>query len=67
MRAGQLTVRSHQKISDTEGGFTGVLHDGDLFGSSVTLLGDLDGDGIGDLAVGAVLDDDGGLDHGAVS
>ena len=25
-------VLSHQKISDTEGGFTGLLDDGDFFG-----------------------------------
>ena len=46
------TVKSHQKISDTEGGFTGILDDGDWFGFSVASLGDLDGDGVGDLAVG---------------
>ena len=60
------TVKSHQKISDTEGGFTGVLDDDDRFGTSVASLGDLDGDGVGDLAVGATWDDDGGFDHGAV-
>ncbi len=60
------TVKSHQKISDTEGGFAGILDDADLFGVSVASLGDLDGDGVGDLAVGAVGDDDGGRDHGAV-
>ncbi len=52
------TVKSHQKISDTQGGFTGVLDDGDWFGSSVAALGDLDGDGVIDLAVGAIFDDD---------
>ena len=64
------TVKSHQKISDTEGGFTGTLDDIDSFGSSVASLGDLDGDGVGDLAVGAIYDDDGGrppyADRGAV-
>ena len=60
------TVLSHQKISDTEGGFTGILDNGDLFGLSVASLGDLDGDGVGDLAVGANHDDDGGEDRGAV-
>ena len=60
------TVKSHQKISDTEGGFTGLLDDGDLFGSSVASLGDLDGDGVGDLAAGARWDDDGGFNRGAV-
>ncbi len=33
-------VLSHQKISDTEGGFAGILDDGDLFGWSVTSLSD---------------------------
>ena len=47
------TVNSHQKISDTEGGFTGILVDGDGFGSALASLGDLDGDRVGDLAVGA--------------
>ncbi len=62
------TVKSHQKISDTEGGFTGELDDGDLFGVSVESLGDLDGDGPSalTLAVGAQVDDDGGENRGAV-
>ncbi len=60
------TVKSHQKISDTAGGFTGTLDNGDLFGRSFASLGDLDGDGAGDLAVGAELDDDGAFDGGAV-
>ena len=60
------TVKSHQKISDTQGGFTGTLHDFDFFGASAASLGDIDGDGVGDLAVGAHGDDDGGDSHGAV-
>lgn len=59
------TVLSHQKISDTQGNFTGIL-DNDYFGFSVASLGDLDGDGVTDLAVGARKDDDGGTDRGAV-
>ena len=38
----------------------------DRFGSSITSLGDVDGDGIADLAVGAVGDDTGGSYRGAV-
>ena len=60
------TVKTHQKISDTEGGFTGTLDNGDLFGFSAALLGDLNADGVRDLAVGAIFDDDGGRDRGAV-
>ena len=58
-------VLSHQKISDTQCGFMGVLDDADRFGRSVASLGDLDGDGVGDLAVGVWFDDDGGTDRGA--
>lgn len=60
------TVKAEQKISETEGGFSGVLDDGDKFGTSVAALGDLNGDNITDLAVGAIGDDDGGNARGAV-
>ena len=60
------TVRAHQKISDTQGNFLGTLRNGDQFGSSVAALGDLDGDGVGDLAVGTFADVDGGVGRGAV-
>jgi len=60
------TVKTHQKISDTEGDFTGYLEDYDCFGSSVTDLGDLDNDGVTDIVVGAFHDDDGGENRGAV-
>ncbi len=59
-------VHSQRKISDTAGGFTGDLRNEDFFGSSVAAPGDLDGDGIGDLVVGAYGDDDGAFAAGAV-
>jgi len=58
-------VKSSTKIaSGTNGGPT--LSNSDNFGSSVTSLGDLDGDGVADLAVGADRDDTGGFSSGAV-
>lgn len=60
------TVSQTQKIGDALGGFTGTLIDGDRFGTGIEDIGDLDGDGVNDLAVGAWRDDDGGTDRGAV-
>jgi len=60
------TVKSQQKISAWTGGFTGGLDDNDWFGAFVTALGDLDGDGVEDLAAGTPFDDDGGEDTGAI-
>jgi len=60
------TVRDQAKISSTLGGLTGTLDNGDHFGSAVAPLGDLDGDGLPEVAVGAELDDDGGSNRGAV-
>ena len=60
------TVAAERKISETSGGFGGTLDVGDRFGTGLAPLGDLDGDGVLDLAVGAINDDDGGTDQGAV-
>jgi hypothetical protein len=60
------TVRAHRKISAVEGGFGGILSTNDRFGCSIAALGDFDGDGVPDLAVGARNDDDGGSDKGAL-
>jgi hypothetical protein len=48
------------------GGFGGDLHRGDFFGFyGLAGLGDRDGDGVPDLAVGAIFDDDNGDRTGA--
>lgn len=62
------TVFSHRKISSLAGGFSGTLDAFDDFGSAVANLHDLDAAGPSRraLAVGAIGDDDGGTDRGAV-
>jgi hypothetical protein len=59
-------VRDQHRISDTHGGFEGTLRNGDRFGGAIAVIGDLDGNGVADLAVGTPADDDGGMDRGAV-
>ncbi len=59
------SVKSHQLIASGVGGGP-ALSNGDFFGAAISFAGDLDGDGIQDLAVGASLDDTGGTDRGAV-
>ena len=45
-QAGQIgTVVSYQKISDTQGNFTGTLKDYGSFGRSIASIADLNGDG----------------------
>eukprot|EP01129_Flabellula_baltica_P004553 TRINITY_DN1591_c0_g3_i1.p1 TRINITY_DN1591_c0_g3~~TRINITY_DN1591_c0_g3_i1.p1 ORF type:complete len:646 (-),score=157.72 TRINITY_DN1591_c0_g3_i1:308-2245(-) len=60
------TVRESQKISNTTGGFKGSILNGDLFGTSVAGIGDINGDGIPDIAVGAQGDRTGGTNSGSV-
>jgi len=60
------SIKGFQKISDTQGGFTGTLVNFTFWGSGVGNIGDLDGDGIQDLAIGQELEDAGGTDKGAV-
>ncbi len=52
------TVKSTSKIASGTGGAP-TLVDGDRFGTSVANVGDLDGDGVTDLAVGAYADNTG--------
>jgi hypothetical protein len=45
------SVRAQQKISETAGGFDGDLNGSDHFGTAVAGVGDVDGDGLSELAV----------------
>jgi cysteine-rich repeat protein len=64
------SVKSARKIAAGRGGFAGNVENRDRFGAALASLGDVDGDGAIDLAVGAPFDDDGGWrlssDFGAV-
>ena len=61
---GTLTKQSVEINGSTENGPT--LANGDQFGFSVANIGDLDGNEVNDLAVGAIYDDGTSTDRGAV-
>jgi hypothetical protein len=70
LRAGKpgapLALERVAKISSTAGGMLAPLADDDLFAMTVAPLGDLDGDGVPDLAAGNNKDDIGATDMGAL-
>jgi hypothetical protein len=60
------TVRGYVYVTTGKGGFTPTLAAGDQFGAALANIGDIDGNGVADLAVGAPGDDTGGTNRGAV-
>ena len=59
-------VHSFSKISSLVGSFTAVVTSSDYFGISVASAGDLDGDSVTDLLVGASSDDNGYSNAGSL-
>lgn len=61
-------IRDATKVSNSSGNLSSfyTLSSGDFFGVSVAGIGDLDGDSVLDLACGAMMDDYGGTNSGAV-
>jgi len=59
------SVKSTVEIDNTSSNGPS-LNFNDAFGTAITNMGDLDGDGVNDLAVGASLDDSPGSNRGAV-
>ncbi len=62
----QINVVNYYKFSDSSYNFSSYLDNNDNFGQTVELIGDLNGDGIREIAVGSQGDDDGGTNKGAV-
>lgn len=64
-RDGDLAIEEVVKVSFDRGGRERAVADGDQIGASVSFLGDIDGDGGFELAVGASGSDDGAEEAGA--
>ncbi len=60
------TIKDHQKIDETNGDFPYSLLNDAIFGVGCTSIGDLDQDGIPDIAVGAAYADEGGDNVGQI-
>lgn len=60
------TVKSYKRIDHKNGEFKGKISPGDLFGYSISAIGDINNDGVTDIVVGAPWDNDGGYRRGAV-
>ena len=59
-------ILSFTKISQISNWPGADLDPEDRFASEIAVLDDFDGDGIRELAIGSIFDDDGGIDRGAV-
>ncbi len=53
------TVKSEQKVNAEQGGFQGPIEEEWRFGTSVASIGDLDGDGLGEIVVGSPTEGEG--------
>ncbi len=59
------SIKSTSRIDDMSPNGP-VLNNDDRFGSDIANMGDFDGDGVEDIAVGAIADDAGGSDRGCI-
>jgi hypothetical protein len=60
------TVKNHSRIASNVGGFNTSIATNQHFSRSIANIGDIDGDGVVDIAVGNDLDGDGGTWKGSV-
>ena len=60
------TVKSNSRIASNVGGFNQSIANNQHFSRSIANIGDIDADGVVDIAVGNDLDGDGGINKGSV-